>query len=71
MHRFVAFLIVRPLMSQEPGVTWLELLVAFEAHGGKLETPVAHRAPEDRAKPAKTARQLLVDFKALLKFVCP
>ena len=34
MHRFVAFLIVRPLMSQEPGVTWLELLVAFEAHGG-------------------------------------
>ena len=43
----------------------VELLVAFEAHGGKLETPVAHRLPGDRARLAKTARQLLVDLKAL------
>ena len=60
MHRIVALLIVRPLMSQEPGVAWLELLVAFEAHGGKLEAHVAHRALEERAKPAKLMWPCLV-----------
>ena len=45
VHRCVALLMIRRTMEGEAGVTWLELLVAFEAHGGKLETPVAHRLP--------------------------
>ena len=60
---------IRPTMEGEVGVAWLKILVAFEAHGDKLETPVAHRLPGDRARLAKTARQLLVDLKALTEFV--
>ena len=59
VHRFLRTINLRPTFAEEPGVTWLELLVAFEFHGGRLETPIAERSLADRARPAYTTRQLL------------
>ena len=65
VHRFLRLLHVRPTYADEPGVTWIELLIAFEVHGGKLEDSINERAAEDMARPAKTVRQLLAFSKAL------
>ena len=69
MHRFLRLLSIRPTLADEPGVTWLELLIAFEVHGGKLESAINERATEDMARPAMTTRQLLDFFKSLIRFV--
>ena len=69
VHRFLRMMPIRPTFSEEPGVTWLELLIAFEAHGGSLEPAVHERVKQDMARPMKTTRQLLHMFKTMVKFV--
>ena len=69
VHRFLRMVDIRPTSDGEPGVTWLELLIAFELHGGKLEEAIHERAADNMARPAMTTRQLLVLFKALIRFI--
>lgn len=69
VHRFLRLLSIRPTMQGEPGVTWIELLVAFEAHGGKLEPALNERRAEDMARPILTIRQLLISFKSMVRFI--
>jgi hypothetical protein len=63
VHRFLRFINVRPTYADEPGVTWLELLIAFEAHGGMLQLPINERAAADMARPSMTTMQLLDLFQ--------
>ena len=69
VHRFLRIISIRPTLEDEPGVTWLELLIAFELHGGKLELALPERAAADMARPLSTTRQLLFLFKSLFRFV--
>ena len=69
VHRFLRLLQVRPAYDSEPGATWLELLIAFEVHGGKLQQSLSERAAIDMALPMMTTRQLLDQFKAIVRFV--
>ena len=69
VHMFLRLVSIRPTMQDEPGVTWLELLIAFEAHGGKLEPAINERTADDMARPAMTTRQLLELFKSIVRFI--
>ena len=69
VHRFLCMLHVRPTYAKEPGVTWIELMIVFEVHGGKLENRINERAAEDMARPARTTRQLLDLFKGFIRFI--
>jgi hypothetical protein len=69
VHRFLRMLLIRPTFAEEPGVTWLELLIAFEIHGCSIEPAVHKRPRQDMARPMRTTRQLLILFKAMVKFV--
>ena len=60
---------LRPTFDEEPGATWLELYIAFELHGGRLEPSLHERARADMARPSMTTRQLLNLFKVLVRFV--
>ena len=60
---------IRPTMLEEPGVAWLELLIAFEAHGWKLEPALNERNAADMVRPTLTTRQLLKQFKDIAKFI--
>ena len=61
-HRFLRTISIRPTLEDEPGVTWLELVIAFELHGGKLQLALPERAAADKASPMSTTRQLLFLF---------
>ena len=54
VHRFLRMITIRPTREGEPGVTWLELLIAFEIHGGKLERSLQERTADDMARPDMT-----------------
>ena len=68
VHRFMRMVFIRPTSDGEPGVTWLELLIAFELHGGKLEEAIHERATVNMAHPAMTTRQLLVFVQSSCPF---
>ena len=69
VHRCIQILLVRPLVESEPGVTWIELLVAFELNGGILEATIREREAGKRALPRMTIRQTMILFKSLVRFV--
>lgn len=69
VHRFLRMLHARPTYAEEPGVTWIELMIAFEVHGGKLGQNINERAVEDMARPARITRQLLEFFQGLILFI--
>ena len=69
VHRLLRMITIRPTREGEPGVTWLELLIAFEMHGGRLETALQERQAADMARPVMTTRQLLGLFKSMVRFI--
>lgn len=48
-HRFLRLLRIIPSYADEPGATWLELLIAFEFHGGNVENSINEMAAGDMA----------------------
>ena len=69
VHLFLRYIKARPTYEGEPGATWIELLIAFEAHGRQLQVPINERATADMALPTMTTRQLQDKFKKLVKFI--